>query len=85
MHIIAEGVENESQLLSLHDLGCDEVQGYLLSRPLSAKLATEFFDSTSIRRMIRKMKIKQKRLNHTHGSVALADILNSPPQEARNY
>ena len=32
--IIAEGVETEEQRQMLADLGCDEIQGYLLSRPL---------------------------------------------------
>jgi diguanylate cyclase (GGDEF)-like protein/PAS domain S-box-containing protein len=34
MKVVAEGVENHAQLDFLRDLGCDEVQGYLLSPPL---------------------------------------------------
>ncbi|MFO0754438.1 MAG: EAL domain-containing protein [Thermodesulfovibrionales bacterium] len=34
--VIAEGVENESQLHYLHTRHCDEIQGHLVSRPLSA-------------------------------------------------
>jgi diguanylate cyclase (GGDEF)-like protein/PAS domain S-box-containing protein len=33
---IAEGVENERQLASVRDLGCDLVQGFLLGRPMAA-------------------------------------------------
>ena len=36
MQVVAEGVENEAQLDFLRSKGCDEVQGYLLSRPLAA-------------------------------------------------
>lgn len=36
LEVLAEGVENRAQLDILRALGCDEVQGYLLSRPLPA-------------------------------------------------
>ena len=35
MKIVAEGVETEAQATFLRELGCDEMQGYLLSRPLA--------------------------------------------------
>ena len=31
---IAEGVETQAQRDLLHKLGCDQIQGYLISRPL---------------------------------------------------
>jgi diguanylate cyclase (GGDEF)-like protein len=34
LKVVAEGVETEQQLAFLRELGCDEIQGYLLSRPL---------------------------------------------------
>lgn len=37
LDIVAEGVETESQKLFLHKNGCDVVQGFLFSRPLSAE------------------------------------------------
>jgi EAL domain-containing protein (putative c-di-GMP-specific phosphodiesterase class I) len=35
--VIAEGVERQGQLDVLRQLGCDEAQGYLISRPVSAR------------------------------------------------
>jgi diguanylate cyclase (GGDEF)-like protein/PAS domain S-box-containing protein len=35
LRVVAEGVETEGQLSALEALGCDEVQGYLLGRPMS--------------------------------------------------
>jgi diguanylate cyclase (GGDEF)-like protein len=37
MRVVAEGVENESQRDHLLALGCDELQGYLFAKPMSAR------------------------------------------------
>jgi diguanylate cyclase (GGDEF)-like protein len=42
MNVIAEGVETERQRECLRELGCDEIQGYCYSRPLSPAAAAEF-------------------------------------------
>jgi diguanylate cyclase len=39
IEVIAEGVETEEQLQMLTDLGCPQVQGYLLGKPMSADQA----------------------------------------------
>jgi diguanylate cyclase (GGDEF)-like protein/PAS domain S-box-containing protein len=40
---IAEGVETEEQLVRLRQLGCEYVQGYLFSPPLTVQEATKLF------------------------------------------
>ena len=37
MSVVAEGVETAEQLAQLRRLGCDEVQGYLVARPVGAE------------------------------------------------
>ncbi|WXL25120.1 EAL domain-containing protein [Ectopseudomonas mendocina] len=43
LSVIAEGVENEAQLEFLRSHNCDEVQGYLLGHPMTAKQFTATF------------------------------------------
>ena len=37
LKVIAEGVEDDEQVRLLKDLGCDQIQGYLVSRPVPAQ------------------------------------------------
>ena len=34
LNVVAEGVENERSLARLRAMGCDEAQGFFMSRPL---------------------------------------------------
>jgi diguanylate cyclase (GGDEF)-like protein/PAS domain S-box-containing protein len=43
---IAEGIETEEQLESLRDLGCNYIQGYLFSKPVSADEAERLYRKT---------------------------------------
>ncbi|WP_133135504.1 EAL domain-containing protein [Legionella rowbothamii] len=45
MKVIAEGVENEQQLNTLHIQGIDGFQGYVYSRPLTSECCETYLDS----------------------------------------
>ncbi|MBI4808077.1 MAG: EAL domain-containing protein [Nitrosomonadales bacterium] len=45
LRVIAEGVETEAQLSKLRAKGCDEMQGYLFSRPVAAGEMTKLLQS----------------------------------------
>jgi predicted signal transduction protein with EAL and GGDEF domain len=47
MSVVAEGVEREDELAILRELGCDEVQGYYISRPLPAAAAARLLHAGS--------------------------------------
>ena len=46
MRVIAEGVETEEQLAILHEEGCEQVQGYLFSRPKPIEALHDLFRPT---------------------------------------
>jgi EAL domain-containing protein (putative c-di-GMP-specific phosphodiesterase class I) len=42
LNVVAEGVETQAQLDYLRSLNCEEMQGYLFSKPMPSANATEF-------------------------------------------
>ena len=48
LRVIAEGVESKGQLEFLRERCCDEIQGYLLGRPLSEEAFTEVLKAESV-------------------------------------
>jgi EAL domain-containing protein (putative c-di-GMP-specific phosphodiesterase class I) len=47
LKVIAEGVDAEEQAKMLHLLRCDEMQGYLISRPVPFEKMTEMLASAA--------------------------------------
>lgn len=47
LKVVAEGVETEQQQQFLHEFGCEEIQGYLITPPLPAEEATKFLAATN--------------------------------------
>lgn len=57
--IIAEGIESIEQRDLLHQLGCDEFQGYYISKPLLAEDVTEFIEKNNIAQRIASAESKR--------------------------
>jgi EAL domain-containing protein (putative c-di-GMP-specific phosphodiesterase class I) len=79
LHVVAEGVENDRQLQVLQNLQCDEIQGYLFSKPVSREQATALLAAPAdIRRMVRAASQSGLAGGQDVDSI-IAGILNEPP------
>ncbi len=47
--VVAEGVEEEQQKEELTSIGCNQMQGFLFSRPLASEQLTQFLQENSLR------------------------------------
>ncbi len=61
MSVIAEGVEEQEQFDLLNEYACDEIQGYLLSKPVKAEVFLEI------------LKNPQTIIRHTHKATLTTD------------
>jgi diguanylate cyclase len=52
MQVIAEGVEDPADLAHMRALGCDAVQGFVLSKPLPAQAAMALLDAVPMREQL---------------------------------
>jgi diguanylate cyclase (GGDEF)-like protein/PAS domain S-box-containing protein len=79
MKVVAEGVETPEQAECLRELGCDEMQGYLLSRPLPP----DAFVTWLLQRLAQQMQRDSTNSAHGWGDSApltlmTMDTLNDP-------
>jgi EAL domain-containing protein (putative c-di-GMP-specific phosphodiesterase class I) len=49
MQVVAEGVETIEQWSFLEEHGCDQVQGYLLAKPMAAELVEPLLRQETLR------------------------------------
>lgn len=71
--IICEGVETDEQIEILRQIGCDEIQGYWYSKPLSMEDYKELLQSEKISKGGAKHPNRQKILRYTLGNENLKE------------
>ena len=59
LKVVAEGVEDEATLERLRSLGCDMVQGFLLSRPLAADDVVAWMRAPGSARAMRESALRR--------------------------
>ncbi|MDZ5603034.1 bifunctional diguanylate cyclase/phosphodiesterase [Pseudomonas sp. RP23018S] len=52
LEVVAEGVETDAQLTLLRSLGCDQVQGFLVSRPLPVQALMAYLNGGASRALV---------------------------------
>lgn len=89
LKVVAEGVETDRQFTVLQSLQCDEIQGYLFSKPLSREDAGILLgDPSRIRRIVRRIGVDPASADSSApppfagvlNSAALAGVSASRPQ-----
>ena len=60
LHLVAEGVETSYQMKTLQQLGCDEMQGYLFSRPVPSAEAERLLKNACDRVQMRLGTVVEK-------------------------
>jgi EAL domain-containing protein (putative c-di-GMP-specific phosphodiesterase class I) len=49
LNVVAEGVEDEDQRLALVSIGCDQMQGFLFSKPVEQKFLFDVFSELQLK------------------------------------
>ena len=81
LRVVAEGVETERQFTVLHNLQCDEIQGFLFSKPLSRESASALLlNPSKIRRIVRSADQSAARAAAGHHPAVLGVISDARPR-----
>ena len=51
LQVVEEGVETQTQLANLRACGCDEVQGYLIGKPMTGAQLESLLRNQAVRRL----------------------------------
>jgi len=75
MCVVAEGVETQEQARVLRELGCDEVQGYWISRPMPGPDFASWYVTYGRTRVARK---RSRRSYSENNPITLFSLLDNP-------
>jgi hypothetical protein len=70
MRVVAEGVETDNEVKILLDLDCDEIQGYLIARPMPAGGVGQFLEADGnavSESMIARRTVRLERIHQQDG------------------
>ena len=88
MTVVAEGVETDDQYNLLQEMGCDHIQGYLISRPLPSAQATAFINSrqatinSETQPVFPDKNNREEQLDHVHSVSCPSSLELVPPLTA---
>lgn len=87
--ITAEGVENESQVKFLKNIGCDSIQGYFYSKPVPAAKFAEVLDNADSMQVETKVSMVEEHLynfNQNYYKPAIFSfVINLTKDEVADY
>ncbi len=84
LDVIAEGIETEAQLRFLQDMQCDQIQGYLVSRPVPREQIDSLLCNPD---NIKHLILKNKATENSHLSdlgLSMINVLNNFPEIEHN-
>jgi EAL domain-containing protein (putative c-di-GMP-specific phosphodiesterase class I) len=55
LRVVAEGVEDDEQVRLLKELGCDQIQGFFVSRPVPAEEIDQLLSAASDKSLKQKL------------------------------
>jgi EAL domain-containing protein (putative c-di-GMP-specific phosphodiesterase class I) len=60
LSVVAEGVETHGQIAMIEEVGCEQAQGYLVSRPLDSVQAAQFISAQWVAPAVQELALPER-------------------------